>query len=173
MNKDDLIKDFMSDINHKELMQKYNLTKKEFDEFRTINKLEKNDRYILTDAAILEDYRKGFPTAYITNKHNLTPHKFRRFFQRSPDGLCWSDKYKRKRIIELYYISGKSIYEIHDEYELDYDFAYVKRILKHLVLSKRNIDIVISYVAGASVEELAETFKLNTQTIKKIVGEIK
>ncbi|WP_350613288.1 hypothetical protein [Pseudomonas sp. HY7a-MNA-CIBAN-0227] len=171
MNKDDLLKDFMSDISHKELMKKYNLTKKEFDKFRADNNLEKEDRYILKDKIILQDCYRGFPNTYIMNKHNLTKHKFRRFIMRNERNSDWSGltKHKGKRILELYYVAGKAICDIHAEYEADYDYAYIERFLKDAVLSKRNIEMVASYVAGATVEELVKTYKLNIQTVSKIL----
>lgn len=170
-NEQELLNDFMSDISHKELMKKYNLTKKEFDQFRTDNNLEKEDRYILKDKMILQDCYSGFPNTYIMNKHNLTEHKFRRFMRRNENILSWSGltKHQSKRIVELYYVVGKSIYDIYEEYKLDYDYAYIEHFLKDAVLSKRNIEMVASYVAGATAEELAKTYKLNIQTVSKIL----
>lgn len=166
-----LITDFMSDISHKELMKKYNLTKKEFDKFRTDNNLEKDDRYLLIDQKILQDCYSGFPNIYIMNKHNLTEHKFRRFMRRNENILSWSgfEKQKSKRIVELHYVVGKSIYDIYEEYKLDYDYAYIEHFLKDAVRSKRNIEMVAAYVEGATVEELAKTYKLNIQTVSKIL----
>ncbi len=170
MNKDDLIKDFMSDINHNVLMKKYNLTKKEFDEFRTANQLDKDDRYILTDAAILEDCFAGYPDPYVMQKHNLTMHKLKRCLYRANTCIEGLDEHKRERIQNLY-LNGTDIDYIC--YEYGYECSTVEYILKDVILLKRNIDIVSAYILEASVNELASKHNLHPESIRKILKENK
>ncbi|HFQ5875934.1 TPA: hypothetical protein ACJXXT_000198 [Pseudomonas aeruginosa] len=170
MNKDDLLKDFMSDISHKILMQKYNLTKKEFDQFRIENNLDKDDRYILKDKAILEDFFAGYPDTFVMQKHSITIHKLKRCLKRAGTGIGSINDYKINRIKNLY-LDGISIDDICDEY--DYEYSVVESLIKEALRDDfkliRNRNIVEDYIAGTETEALISKYGINAKTINKIL----